>query len=156
MDINMPGMNGIQATKEILRISPKTKIVGISLHNQPAYAKKMMREGALGYITKNSTRQEMIHGLKEVAQGKKYICDEIKNILSEEMLNGTGERKIDELSEREKEVVTKLIQGASSKEIGKDLLISSKTVEVHRYNILKKLHFRNVAELVNYFTTHPF
>jgi two-component system invasion response regulator UvrY len=154
MDINLPGMNGVEATKEIIKLSPKTRVIGISLHNQPSYAKKMMKAGAYGYITKNSTREEMINGLKQVAQGKKYICDEIKNILSEEMLSEGKEKALDTLSSREKEVVEFLIKGASSKEIAEAMFISAKTVEVHRYNILRKLNVKNTAALVNYVNTH--
>jgi two-component system invasion response regulator UvrY len=153
MDINLPGMNGVEATGKIIAASPKTKVIGISLHNQPGYAKRMMKAGAVGYITKNSPQKEMIFGLNEIANGKKYICAEIKNILSEEILTEKKERSIDVLSLRELEVVKLLVTGASSKEIGEAMSISAKTVEVHRYNILKKLKIRNVAALVNYINT---
>lgn len=153
MDINLPGINGVEATKEILKTSPKSRVIGISLHNQPTYAKRMMMAGAVGYITKNSPREEMIRGLMEVSKGKKYICNEIKNILSEEILNDKKERGLHLLSSREMEVVQLLVTGASSKEIADVLCISAKTVEVHRYNILKKLELRNVAALVNFIHT---
>jgi two-component system invasion response regulator UvrY len=156
MDINLPGMSGVDATKEIIKASPGTKVVGISLHNQPAYAKKMMKAGARGYITKNSKREEMLEGLLEVAKGQKYICKEIKNILSEEMLVDKKEKTLDLLSLREKEVIKHLIKGASSREIAELMFISVKTVEVHRYNILKKLELRNAAQLVNYINSQVF
>jgi two-component system invasion response regulator UvrY len=155
MDINLPRMNGIDATKEIIKVAPLIKIVGVSLHSQPAYARKMMASGASGYITKNSPSKEMIHGLLEVAKGKKYICNEIKNILSEELLAGEKKAGISVLSSREQEIVAKMAKGDSSKEIAASLCISVKTVEVHRYHILKKLNVRNVAALINYITTHP-
>lgn len=156
MDINLPGMSGLTATKEIVKLVPKTKVIGISLHNQPGYAKQMMNAGASGYITKNSPREEMINALLEVASGKKYMCNEIKNILSEELLSGKKEKGLEVLSKREKEIIRHLITGASSKEIAEAMFISTKTVEVHRYNILKKLELRNTAALVNYINTHPF
>jgi two-component system invasion response regulator UvrY len=130
-------------------------VVGISLHSHPGYAKKMISAGGVGYIIKNSTRDEMIKGLLEVSKGKKYICSEIKNILSEEILSGKKEKGVDGLSGREREVVQYLVKGASSKEIAQAICISVKTVEVHRYNILKKLDLRNVAALVHYIHTHP-
>lgn len=154
MDINLPGMNGVEATREIIKLSPKTRVIGISLHNQPAYVKKMMNAGASGYITKNSTRGEMIDGLKQVAQGKKFICNEIKNILSEELLSEEKGRGLDVLSSREKEILEHLAKGESSKEIAEVIFLSAKTVEVHRYNILKKLGLKNTAALVNYFNMH--
>jgi DNA-binding NarL/FixJ family response regulator len=154
MDINMPGMNGIDATKEITATPSRTKVVGISLHSQPGYAKKMINAGAVGYITKNSPKEEMIRGLTEVSEGKKYICNEIKEILSEEILSGSKEEKtLDLLSSRELEIVRLLSTGASSKEIAEAIYVSVKTVEVHRYNILKKLNLRNAAALVNYLNT---
>jgi two-component system invasion response regulator UvrY len=152
MDINLPGMNGVDATRQITTLS-QTKVIGVSLHSQPGYAKKMMKAGALGYITKNSPREEMIRGLTEVAEGKKYICNEIKDILSEEMLSGSKEISVDLLSPREMEVARLMSTGASSKEIAEAMYISVKTVEVHRYNIYRKLGVKNVAAMVNYINT---
>jgi two-component system invasion response regulator UvrY len=154
MDINLPRMNGVEATKQILKISPKTRVIGVSLHNQPAYAKRMMSAGASGYITKNSTRKEMLFGIKEVSEGKKYVCEEIKNILSEKMLAGENDKGLEVLSAREKDIIKFLVKGLSSKEVAEAMDISSKTVEVHRYHILKKLNLKNTAALVNYVNTH--
>jgi DNA-binding NarL/FixJ family response regulator len=154
MDITLPGMNGLEATKQIRTISPATKVIGISLHNHPTYARQMIEAGASGYITKNSPREEMLNGLNEVSKGKKYLCSEIKNLLSDELVTGQKEKSINLLSGREREIVRMLKTGASSKEIADVLCISAKTVEVHRTNILKKLALRNVAALVNYANTH--
>lgn len=151
MDINLPNMDGIEALKEVKKVSPGSKILGVSLHTQPAYAKKMMKEGASGYVTKSSSREEMFKAITQILQGKKYICDEIKNILSEQMLNGDGDDAgINSLSRRELDIMAFVKQGQSSKEIAETLNISVKTVEVHRYNILKKLNLKNSAALVNF------
>ena len=83
MDINMPGMNGIEATQQIRKYSPGSRILGVSLHTQPTYARKMIQKGAMGYVTKNSSREEMFKAIMEIQNGKKYICEEIKNILSD-------------------------------------------------------------------------
>lgn len=151
MDINLPGINGFEATKLIKQYSPDSKILGVSLHSEPAYARKMMQWGAMGYITKNSHREEMLTAIFEISEGKKYICDEIKTLLVQEQLIGeeinTG---ISSLSERELEIVKHITKGASSKEIAVTLNISVKTVEVHRYNILRKLKLKNAAALVNF------
>ena len=89
MDINLPGViNGLEATVMIRKFSPTTKVIAVSLHNQPVFARKMIEAGAKGYITKNSSKEEMIRGLLEVANGGRYICDEIKENLSAEMLSG--------------------------------------------------------------------
>lgn len=157
MDINLPGMNGIEATQLIRKYSPGSKILGVSLHSQPIYARKMMQAGALGYITKNSHREEMYKAISEVAEGRKYICDEIKNILSDILMNDEEPNKgINSLSGRELEIVGHIKKGSSSKEIASALNISVKTVEVHRYNILKKLNLKNAASLVDFFNNSQF
>jgi two-component system invasion response regulator UvrY len=151
MDINLPAMNGIEATREIRKLAPESKVLGVSLHTQPSYAKKMMKEGASGYVTKNSSRDEMFGAIEQIRTGGKYICQEIKNILSEQMMNAGEQIKgLDSLSARESGVIALIKEGMSSKEIAEVLAISTKTVEVHRYNILRKLNLKNTASLVNY------
>lgn len=150
MDINLPGMNGIEATQLIRKYSPLTKILGVSLHTQPTYARKMIQKGAMGYVTKNSSRDEMFKAIVEIQAGRKYICNEIKNILSEQVINGEEHIGLNALSQREIEIITYIKKGFSSKEIAESLAISVKTVEVHRYNILKKLSLKNSAALVNF------
>ncbi len=151
MDINLPGINGIEATQQIRKFSPASKILGVSLHTQPTYARKMMQKGASGYVTKNSSREEMYKAIMEIHNGKKYICEEIKNILSEQVISGEEPQSgLNSLSQREIEIITLIKNGHSSKEIAESLNISVKTVEVHRYNILKKLNLKNAASLVNF------
>jgi two-component system invasion response regulator UvrY len=151
MDINLPGMNGIEATQLIRKFSPGSKILGVSLHTQPTYARKMIQKGAMGYVTKNSSREEMFKAIMEVQNGRKYICDEIKNILSEQVISGEDQQSgLNSLSQREIEIIAFIKKGFSSKEIADSLNISVKTVEVHRYNILKKLNLKNAAALVNF------
>lgn len=151
MDVNLPAMNGIEATGQIRRHSPDSKVIGISLHNQPSYARKMMQKGAMGYLTKNASKDEMFYAITEVHNGKKYICEEIKNTLSDQVMSGDNQSDgVNSLSPRELEIIGCIKNGASSKQIAETLCISVKTVEVHRYNILKKLKLKNSASLVNY------
>jgi DNA-binding NarL/FixJ family response regulator len=152
MDINLPGMNGIEATQLIRKYSPGSRILGVSLHTQPTYARKMIQKGAMGYVTKNSSREEMFKAILEIQAGRKYICEEIKNILSEQVIGGGEDSQggLNSLSQREIEIITFIKKGNSSKEIADTLNISVKTVEVHRYNILKKLNLKNAAALVNF------
>lgn len=151
MDINLPGMNGIDATQLIRKFSPGTKILGVSMHTQPAYARKMLQKGAMGYVTKNSSCEEMCKAIMEIQHNRKYVCDEIKNILSDQIMSGDDQQAgLNSLSEREIEVIGFIKKGFSSKEIAEPLNISVKTVEVHRYNILKKLNLKNTAAMVNY------
>lgn len=151
MDINLPGISGIEAAEMVKKHSPNSKIIAISMHTQPAYARKMMLSGAEGYVTKSSSREEMVEALLEVYENRRYICNDIKNILSEQMMN--TDEKVDilnSLSTREIDIIGFVKKGLNSKEISEKLSISVKTVEVHRYNILKKLKLKNAAAMVNF------
>lgn len=151
LDINMAPLNGFDILKMIRKLSPGSKVIAVSMHSQPSYAKKMLRMGARGYVTKNSPRQEMLDAINEVYNGHIYICQEVKNIISVQML-GEDENLpgLNQLSEREIEVINLIRDGLSSKEIASRLSIAIKTVEVHRHNILKKLKVKNTASLINY------
>lgn len=156
MDYNLPGMNGIEATQLIRKFSPGSKVVGVSLHSHPAYARKMMQSGAMGYLTKNSSHDEMVTAITEVHNNRKYVCNEIKNALSEQMIGGQeSANRLNLLSKRELDIIGYIKQGMSSREIAEAINISVKTVEVHRYNILKKLNLKNVAAMVNYVNNSP-
>ncbi|MES1217125.1 MAG: response regulator transcription factor [Bacteroidota bacterium] len=151
MDVNMSPLNGFEATKQIRKFSPGSKVIGISMHSMPAYARRMLQMGAMGYVTKNSSKDEMISAIVEVNNGKKYVCEEVKNILAQQELEQGGDQPdMNTLSKRELEIVQLIKEGLSSKEVALRLDISLKTVEVHRYNILKKLNLKNTASLVNF------
>ncbi|MBL7734281.1 MAG: response regulator transcription factor [Chitinophagaceae bacterium] len=151
MDINILPISGFEATERIKKVCPDTKIIGVSMHSQPAYAKKMLQVGAKGYVTKNSSKEEMIQAILEVNDGNKYICEEIKNNISELVLEENRDMpNVNALTEREIQVINLIKEGLSSKEIGSSLNISLKTVEVHRHNVLKKLKLKNSASLVNF------
>ena len=157
LDINMAPMSGFDVLKMIRKYSPGSKIIGVSMHSQPAYAKKMLRLGAKGYVTKNSPRQEMLEAISEVSNNHVYICQEVKNILSDQLLNGDqANPDINNLSDREMQIVRALKEGLSSKEIASELNISLKTVEVHRHNILKKLKLKNTVSLINFINSQAF
>lgn len=154
MDINLPGINGIEATKAIRKISSTTKILGLSMQAQPSYAFKMMEQGANGYLTKNSSFQEMCKAIIAVHNNNTYLSDEMKDIITNISFNiDDTEVQFNSVSEREIEVIEFVKKGYSSKEIAKYLKLSSKTIEAHRYNIMRKLKLKNVAALVNYFNT---
>jgi DNA-binding NarL/FixJ family response regulator len=151
MDINMTPVNGFEATILLRKFSPGSKIIGISMHCMPAYARRMMHLGAMGYVTKNSSKDELIKSIVEVVSGNKYMCEEVKNILAQQELVEVGSHQdMNALSKREIDIVQLIKEGLSSKEIAERLGISLKTVEVHRYNVLKKLDIKNTAALVNF------
>lgn len=154
MDINMTPVNGFEATKLVRKFSPASKIIGVSMHSMPAYAKRMLQSGAMGYVTKNSSKEELMEAILEVNNGQKYICNEVKNILAQQELEEGGQPDLNILSRRELDITKLIKEGLSSKEIAEKLDISLKTVEVHRYNILKKLHLKNTAALVNFINIH--
>lgn len=159
MDINILPISGFEATERIRRVSPATKVIGVSMHSQPAYAKKMLQVGANGYVTKNSSKEEMIKAIIEVNGGSKYVCEEIKNNITELIINDDNKNapSVNALTERELEIINFIKDGYSSKEIALALNISLKTVEVHRHNVLKKLKLKNSASLVNFInqSTNP-
>jgi DNA-binding NarL/FixJ family response regulator len=153
MDINTPAFAGLEATQKIRRQQPGSQVISISSFSQPLYVKKMMQMGAMGYVTKNSSREEMLHAIMEVSQGHKYICNEIKDIISEQTLSSTENAKqpdVNAITNRELEIINLIRGGSSSKEIATSLFISLRTVEVHRHNILKKLKLKNTASLINF------
>ena len=149
LDINLPGINGIETAALIRKSSPGTKILGVSMHTQPAFVRKMIRNGVMGYVTKNSSAEELCKAIIEIHNNRKYLCDEIKNILSDHMMEGEKKDVLNDLSGKEIEVIELIKKGYSSKEIAIPLRISVKTVEAHRYNILKKLKLKNTAAMIN-------
>jgi DNA-binding NarL/FixJ family response regulator len=155
MDINMPGMNGIDAVPLIRKFAPAAKILGVSLYTFPDVARKMMQAGASGYVTKNSSREELVHAITEIVNGKKYLCREVRNLVKDRK-EGAEDPKtlLSSLSMRQIEIISAIRTGHTSKEIAVQLKLSPKTVEIHRYKILKKLKLSNAAELVDFFNRH--
>jgi DNA-binding NarL/FixJ family response regulator len=154
MDINMLHVSGVEATEEITRTLPSVKVIGVSAFAVPKYARQMILAGAKGYVTKNSSKEELINAIMQVQSGKKYICEEIKELLSEETFSEEKTTvNADSLTDRELEVIEEIKRGLSSREIAMSMNISMKTVEVHRHNILKKLNMRNSAALINFMHT---
>ncbi len=155
LDINMEPVNGFEVLKMIRRLSPASRIIGLSMRSEPAYAKKLIRLGAKGYITKNSPRSEMLEAINEVSNGNIYVCEEIKTAISgQKDKDGQNDQGINALSERELQVLSLLSAGGSTKVIAAELGIAVKTVEVHRHNILRKLNLKNTLCLINYINAH--
>ena len=151
LDINLGHESGMDAIPAIRKYSPGTKIIVVSMHTQYSYAKKTFQLGASGYVTKSSGHAEMIKAVEDVMDGKIYVCDEIQKILSQEALESDNDKPdIKRLSIREIEIIKLIKKGMSSKDISTSLCIGIRTVEVHRYNMLKKLKMNNTASLINY------
>lgn len=151
LDINLSGDSGFQLVPKILEELPGTKILVVSMHNLVSYARKIMKMGAHGYVTKNSTNEELLDAIRTVAEGKKFICKEVKDLLASQMMEPDNDLpNINRLSKRELEIVLLIKDGKSSKEIADHLKLSLRTVEVHRYNSLHKLKLNNTAALINF------
>lgn len=152
MDINHPDSNTLKWIQSVVRSSPSSKFIVISVITQPVYVRKLLQAGVMGYLTKNSSGLEIYDAMREVQLNHKYICKEIKEVLSNQMMSTEQEPQaaLSKLSPKEKEIINNIVQGMSSREIAAAMNVSVKTVEVHRYNILKKSGMRNVAALVNY------
>ena len=151
MDINMPKMNGIEATKIIDAKMPWVKVIALSMYDHPVYIKKMFKSGAKGFVSKNATKMELGKAIEMVYNGDIYISEEISRILLREYSNASdSDENADytSLTSREIEIIQLLADGLYTKEIAEKLFISDKTVERHKTNILKKLKLRNTAQLV--------
>ena len=151
LDINIKPKDGFETIKEILEISPTSKVIALSMYTLPAYAKKMISLGAKAYVTKNSSIDEIMEAITAVNNGEIYICKEIVNITAAQPLEKHQTTpNLNLLSEREVKVLRYVKRGLSSREISAELNISYRTVEVHRHKILKKLNLRNTPSLINY------
>jgi DNA-binding NarL/FixJ family response regulator len=157
MDINMEPFSGLEATRKIRIESPFSRIIGVSMHAHPGYAMKMLKMGACGYITKNSSREEMINAILAVNGGNKYICHEIKNNICDQVLNEKEDiPNLNSLTRREIQIIDSIKEGFSSRKIGEDFNIAVRTVEAHRHNILKKLKLKNSISLVQFINSNPY
>ncbi len=153
MDIKMPGLNGIEASKEILAANPGIKIIALSVSDDIADVRNMLSAGAYGYLLKESSGEELIVAIHNVANGDRYVSREINSVILKDYQQNLKKRdKVSNspLSSREIEVLKLLAKGLNSKEIGAKLDISVKTVDAHRRKIMEKLHISSVAGLTRY------
>lgn len=150
MDISMPEMDGIEATKELLKKQPHIKVLGLSMFNDRNYISDLLKAGAHGYILKNTGKDELVKAIQTLESGENYLGGEVeKTLLSSFMKKPSQMQVIEKLSEREQEVLESIATGLTTNEIADKLFISKNTVETHRKNLLYKLKARNTAELVN-------
>lgn len=147
MDVNMPGIGGVEACRRILQQYPEVKIVAVSVHNDGPIPHQLLKLGVLGFISKGSPVEEMIHAIRKVMAGKRYLCSEVANNLAFQGLPGSNESPFSILSQREAEVVTLILQGKTIKEMAEMLALSDKTVNTYRYRLYEKLQIKNDVEL---------
>jgi len=147
MDINLGAGSGFDATERINDSMPKTRVIGLSLHDDITYVKKFLSIGAKGYLTKNTNKGELIDAIHSVYKGETIIGSDIKDRYFTSLLNVQSGDTKKELTMKEIEIVKLISKGFTSKEIAEQLFISHRTVETHRHNILKKLDMPNAAQL---------
>jgi DNA-binding NarL/FixJ family response regulator len=153
MDITMPDLNGIEATRQLMAASPNTRVIALSAHSDLRSAAEMLKAGAKGYLVKDGIFEELLQAIAAVSSGKVYLSPKVAAIMHPKGTNGhngNGATAFERLSPREREVLQLMAEGRATKEIALDLSVSVKTVETHRRQIMEKLNLFSVAELTKY------
>jgi len=153
MDITMPDLNGIEATRKICGETKKTRVIGLSMHSDKRFVKGMFEAGASGYLLKDCAFEELARAVRVVAEDQAYLSPAVTNLVLGEFLKrpAAGEfSKASRLSPREREILQLIAEGMSTKVMAHDLGLSVKTIETHRRQIMEKLGIHNVAELTKF------
>ncbi len=156
LDINMPELNGIQATEILRRDHPELRIIIISMHSDELFPQRLLKAGANAYLTKDSGIKEITHAINEVMASRSYICTEVVQKLALANNNGDGSSPFKNLSKRELEVLGLMIKGLKVGDISDKLCLSPKTVSTYRYRLLGKLSVQNDIELTKLAMQHGF
>ncbi|GIK56999.1 MAG: response regulator transcription factor [Chloroflexi bacterium] len=153
MDIQMPDMNGIEATKEIKKMSASTAVLALTMHEDDQYFFEMLRAGASGYVPKRAAPDELVSAIRTVSQGQVFLYPSLAARLVQSYLGdptAANTPSAEELTPREQEVLTHIAEGLTNPEIADKLVISAKTVDRHRENIMRKLNLHSRVDLVKY------
>jgi two-component system, NarL family, invasion response regulator UvrY len=147
MDLGMPGMGGLEAMRRIRARNPAARVLALSAHDDPMHARRALREGALGFLSKRSAPEALIEAISAIAAGRRYIDPELAQKLALAEIEGAARSPIEQLSEREFAVFIRLAGGATVQKIADDLKLSTSTIGTHLYNIKQKLGVVNQSEL---------
>jgi DNA-binding NarL/FixJ family response regulator len=154
MDVAMPDLNGIEATRKIVSANPHTKVVALSGHANKEFVREMLTAGASAYVLKKRAYEELVRAVREVMKGKKYLSPDIARGVVDDYIELSSSISDNPafivLTDREREVLQQLAEGKTTKEMADALSVSVKTVETHRRNIMEKLNLHSVAELTKY------
>jgi DNA-binding NarL/FixJ family response regulator len=153
MDVGMPDLNGIEATRQIVRDFPQIKVLGLSMHSGSKFVIEMLRAGASGYLLKDCALEELTTAVRTVAAGKMYLSPAITDVVVEKYVRNSSEKEnsaFSLLSQREREVLQLIAEGKTTKQIALHLHISPKTVEGHRLRLMAKLKMDSLAQLTKY------
>ena len=151
-DINMPKMSSIELTEKIVSTGIDTRILILSMYNDEAFILRSVEAGVMGYLPKDTEYEEIVKAIKSIVNGEMYYSTDITRIITNSLIRSNHIRrelsKLGELTKREKQVLKNIVEGYSNKIIAKELYISTRTVDTHRTNIMKKLLAKNTADLV--------
>lgn len=153
MDITMPGLNGIEATRQITAGFPAVKVIALSIHSKRRFVADMLSAGATGYILKECLFDELVQAIKAVAAGGRYLSPMITDVVVSDYvkrLSATADSPFEALKAREREVLQLVTEGKSTKQIALELHVSTKTIEANRRQIMEKLNIHSIAELTKY------
>ena len=147
LDLAMPGMGGLEALRRIRARHPEARVLALSAHDDPMHARRALREGAMGFLSKRSAPEALVEAVTAIATGRRYIDMSLAQKLALAEIEGTTKAPVEQLSEREFDVFIRLARGASVQKIAEDLKLSASTVGTHLYNIKQKLRVGNQSEL---------
>ncbi len=152
MDIGRPVMDGVEATRQLIKELPEAKVVALSMHAEKQYIKGMFEAGASGYLFKNCAYDELIRAIRTVHNGKKYLSERITEIMINDYLGKEKDLPVadSELTERESEILKLIAEGVSTSDISDRLFVSIKTIGTHKQHILEKLNLKTTTDLVKY------
>lgn len=153
MDINMPDLNGMEATRRIVHQSPGTNVLALSMHVDKRFVDGMLKAGACGYVPKDCDRDELVNAIRAAAAGQTYLSPAVAGLVVDSYLRLNDQNtpsSLDVLTAREREVLQLVAEGWASKQIANKLHISVKTVETHRHQIMEKLDIHSIAELTKF------
>ncbi len=154
MDVQMPGIGGLEATRRALRLDPQLKVIAVTVHDDEPFPSRLLNAGAAGYLTKTADLDEMVKAIKAVCDGKRYISSEIAQQLALKPFNANGGSPFDALSSREMQITLMVIGGMRVQEISENLCLSPKTVNSYRYRVFEKLSVKNDVELTKMSIKH--
>ena len=154
LDVAMPLLNGIEATRQIVKRSPATRVLVLTMHSDEAYVNQILKAGATGYLLKDSADVDLIQAVSAVSQGKSFFSPAVARLMLDDYVRQLADKGItdryESLSEREREIFQLIAEGKANKEIAAILSISPSTVETHRARIMEKLDLHSAAEIVLY------
>ena len=152
MDVSLPELNGLDATRQILKDTPRTEVLVLTMHHSEELARNILQAGARGYVLKSDADQSLIAAVESLRQHKPFLTSTVTEFVLDEYLHRTEEGSASPaaVTPREREIIQLLAEGKSNKETAAALTVSVKTVEAHRANIMRKLRLRSVSDLVRY------